>query len=257
MTDPGPLSHDHRSRIADALARPAPDWPIPPLVPGHWQEVDATTALDILEVAGRYAVTGALDYPVPIAHELCRVRMRSMRCYGDALLIEALALVPRIGLVSFIVHPAGVTYLTGRSEPIHWLNAIIPVDLSTSQARGDYFQLFMNWVRGEEGRFQPLGTDTIPIHRDPDAASLARLRGEARPPSILPDPEAKGNWAISARLLYSNVIFQATLQMEPNGMIKMIDDSEVASGLVLRPEQVSGYLLHLAEHSHPNGGQAS
>lgn len=250
MTDtsdpPPPLSTEDRARIMAAVHGPAPDWPMPPILPGPWTDAEPAVAFDLLEMAGRYLALGALRQPVPVAHELCRVRHRPLRSYGDAILVEALAQVPRLGIVSFILHRDGVLFLNGESGPIHLFNQQHPVVLATDEARADYVQLFMNWVRSDLGRFEPLESAAAVAHRL-DAATLARVTPHASPWIIEADPEAGGFWSVTGPVLYGGQVFAVQLTLSASGGMFMRDDTEIVKGLALRRERMSRLLLWLGD----------
>lgn len=250
MTDatdaPVPLDRNHRARIAVAVHGPAPDWPMPPILPGPWTEAEPSVSFDLLEMAGRYRTLGALRQPVPVAHELCRVRYRPLRCYGNAILVEALAQVPRPGLVSFILHRDGVLFLNGESTPIHVLNREHPLDMTTVEARADYVQLFMNWVRSDLGRFQPLETADAVAHRF-DAAALARIAPHASPWTIDPDPDESSFWSVNGPLLYGGTCFHVWITLNETGGMFMRENTVIDQGLELRRERLSRLLLWLGE----------
>ena len=247
-----PLSPDDRARIAAAVNGPAPDWPMPPVLPGPWTEADPAVAFELLEMAGRHLSLGALKQPVPVAHELCRARHRPLRCYGDAILVEALAQVPRLGIVSFILHRDGVLFLNGESAPIHFYNRTYQLDLSTDEARADYVQLFMNWVRSDLGRFQPLETADAIAHRA-NPATLARIAPHAAPWTIDTEADEGGVWSVTGSILYGGSIFAVQLSLKRDGWVFMRDDTEIDQGLALRRERMTRLVLWLGDEFETDG----
>ena len=219
---------------------------MPPMLPGPWTMAEPAKAFDLLEMAGRYATIGTLRQPVPVAYELCRVRHRPLRCYGSAILVEALAQVPRPGLASFILHKDGVLWLTGQSNIIHQLNHDHPLDLTTTEARADYVQLFMNWVRSELGRFQPLETADAIAHRA-NPATLARIAPHAKPWTIDAEADEGGVRSVTGPILYGGSIFEVQLSLKRDGWVFMRDDTEIDQGLALRRERMTRLVLWLGD----------
>lgn len=235
-----------------ALSQPRQEnWPGPPIVPGNWRDLTDVLALNtVISIADWLEEEGdirniALDWSID------RVRVRPLLCYQDTVLVElgGHAGFGRPGLINVIVQEETMVLLNGSSAHLHDLNYTVPPYLETDRARLDYMQLFMNWVHGDRGRFQPVGTeDELRARLLPEAAG--RELGLNLSP--LTEAEVPGGSPAIARftgtVLYGADLFGVVMELRSNGLVEMVDDVEVKSGtmgqLPVREESLAGPMLY-------------
>lgn len=231
------------------LAHPRAPWVMPPTLPGAWTEQTGEDAVSLLRLIG--ASHQVDDLPFTLALHLDRVRTRPLACYGGVMLVEAQGYDPAPGIAAFILHEGGVLRLDGRSQPIHDFNGETGPQLETDEARSDYALLFMNWVHGSEGRFQPLVADAAFAHRllsgEEKASGLVdEHRLDALAFEEQTDVEQKPSWCATMPVLYSNTLFQARMRILPDGTMVMEDDEPQVADLPLLIEMQQGPLIRLA-----------
>lgn len=222
------------------------DWPTVPVVPGQWQELTGdlalTTVISICEWLEdeRDIRNLAADWSID------RIRVRSLACYEDSLLVElgGHAGYGRPGLMNVIVHDDGMALLNGTSLVIHDLNDEIAPCLGTTEQRLDYVQLFMNWVHGENGRFQPVGNEAALRARlladTPVSLNLPALSAfEPTPP---PD-EADALAFFSGTVLYGASLFRSVMALRQGGLMEMMDDEMLMTDLPVREESLVGPMI--------------
>ncbi len=147
-------------------------------------------------------------------------------------------------LINVIVHEEGMALLDGNSAIIHDLNADFPPLLETNHQRLDYLQLFMNWVHGSDGRFQPIATEAELLARlKPDIAEGIgpfELCGFTEVP---PTDATEAITHYSGTVLYGGGLFRAVMVLYPQGMVEMIDDDVLQADLPVREESLAGPML--------------
>lgn len=230
-----------------ALSEPrSANWPASPIVPGNWRDLSGDLALNtVISICEWFEEEEDLQN-LAADWSVDRVRVRPLSCYKDAVLVElgGHAGYGRPGLVNVIVHEDGMAILNGSSAVIHALNMDLPPMLETPIQRMDYLQLFMNWVHGDEGRFQPVGqdSDVLPRLLPDGAASIAEFTirpFEESPPAG--DSKAIANF--KGTVLYGAALFRSVMALYPGGMVEMIDDEQLATNLPVRDENLVGSMM--------------
>lgn len=244
------MTADQIEQVRFALSRPRySGWPGPPVVPGRWRDLDIEAALETLvSVSGWLAENlhirdFALDWTID------RVRLRPLACYSDALLVEfgGHAGYGRPGLINLILHQQGMTLLDSGSGVIHALNDSLPPHLETPEQRLDYLLLFMNWVHGDNGRFQPVGSLTeLKSRLQPDAAPQLPATTLSPFSEIIPPEgeEAEVAATLSGTVLYGSSVFRAVMTLYSDGRVQMLDDEVLIEDLPVREEAMAGPLLY-------------
>lgn len=131
-------------------------------------------------------------------------RSRSLPFYGpDWYLLEVLGSNSAHGrsVVAFLRRKDGdgATILDGSSHRIHALNQSLGLDLSTAAMAQEYLRLFCDYVWGEEGAFH---VETIRSCE-----------------------QAADHWKIDADMHYGGEIHAASLRVQRNGLVEMLDDA--------------------------------
>lgn len=245
--EPIALSDDEKAQLLHATSRPRAPWTLPPLLPGDWTELEGADAAALLTLVSQSLRLGSARIPIAVALNADRVRFRDLACYPQGMLVElqGYGAGGLAGTAGFIVHPDLIRASgDGTSAAIFDVNDRYPPALDTAEGRRDYMLLFMNWVRAEEGRFQPLETGAEIRHRADTPETLAKAVSLARPiTERRPLPE--GGWAFDMRLVYGVGLFDARLTLSPRGEVEMVEDKPLADGLSLRGEVIDGPLMRL------------
>ncbi|MGJ8670866.1 MAG: hypothetical protein ACSHXK_15375 [Oceanococcus sp.] len=148
--------------------------------------------------------------------------------------------------------------------------AASPLDISTVQKATDYLKFFCGCVHGEEGGFNLIesyeqlndrwagiaapqhleekisaikvipdenpdpGADeseTVQIDGEPHAGLNGKANGSEEQTSVsVPMP----NWRLEAIVLYSNALFFSTFEVQPSGMVEMLNDDPISADLPIR-----------------------
>lgn len=241
------LTSEETAQVAHAVGHPRAPWVLPPLLPGAWTELTGADAAALLTLVSQSLRLGAARIPFAVALNADRVRFRDLACYPQGMLVElqGYGAGGLAGIASLIVHPDIVRALEdGTSAAIFDVNDRHSPALDTAEGRRDYMLLFMNWVRSEEGRFQPLESGAEIRHRAETSETLAKAVSYARAiteRSRLPG----GGWAFDMRLVYGVGLFDARLTLSPRGEVEMVEDEPLADGLSLRGEVIDGPLMRL------------
>lgn len=221
-------------------------WPASPVVPGDWRDLAPGAALQTLISINDWLEEHSGTRNLAMDWTIDRVRVRSLICYDNARLVEfgGHGGYGRPGLINVIVHQEGMALMNGTSGIIHRLNMNLPPQLETDAHLQDYLSLFMNWVRGEYGRFQPVGDlETLRTRLQPDATDLVL------PETVGPferSPVPADNEAIACftgSVLYGDSLYRATMAISSDGQVEMLEDDAIVTDLPVREEFMTGPLL--------------
>lgn len=244
------MTPDQIDQLRFALSRPRnAGWPTPPVVPGRWRELEPESALETVVAVNDWLSENRNIRNFALDWSIDRVRTRPLACYPGALLVEfgGHAGYGRPGLINLVLHADGMALLDGGSSVIHALNDKLSPPLETSEQRLDYLSLFMNWVHGDNGRFQPIGTlSDLQARLEPDAKPELPA-GTLRPFAEIPPPEGDDGNAIahlSGTVLYATSLFRAVMTVYPDGLVQMQDDEVLIENLPVREEAITGPLLY-------------
>ncbi len=250
--DPQPLSADDAARIAEAVRSPAGSWSRSPGLPGHWTDLDAEAATDVLCLIGAHHRVGSGRRPLPIAYFCDRVRSLPLRCLGGVMLIETQGRVDggRPGVASFLLSRDGVVALDGDAGWAARLNATMGPHLDEEGARLDYLRLFMNTLRVGGERFQPVESFDALADRATDAGRLGQLcAGHTtgiRPAGF----DGGGGWLFLLVVCHRQAFFAVGVSLTPDGTVQMIDERLLATDVPVRSERMEGLFVVL-ENEEP------
>ena len=240
-----PLTAVEQQAVRHAAAHPRMDWSRPPCVAGEWRELEPEAAADFLIIASAACRFGDEKTPLALAYYCDRVRVRDMACHGEAVMaeVQGYAAGGRPGLATLYMTPRSITAGDGGSAWIHDLNDREQPRLHSEEACTDYLRLFLNQVRNEGKRFEPVETETELPARARDAEALSRLIAPHVQPIRRFGVGDDGVFILKATVCYGDALFTAVFQLSPNGMIEMIDDHELMAGLPVLPEEMDGPLV--------------
>lgn len=223
-----------------------PPWPTPPLMSGRWHDLDAELTAALRD---RLVGTEVRCRPLVYAGRMLAYRAKPLVFWPKFLWIDAL-LETKEGhaAAAFLYGPYGALPLDGTSEIIHDINEVGFLDLKSPEIVADYLRFFCCAVRGDEGAF----------HLIEDVARFAELTGGAAPPEILAAnarplaiaPSADG-WRAEALVVYGTTLYRSQFAISADGIIEMVDDEPLASGLAPVMIEFDGLL------SRPREGAAA
>jgi ATP-dependent Zn protease len=136
--------------------------------------------------------------------------------------------------------PVGTLWLNGEADSIHRTNEAESLALTDSTA-ADYLRFFLYFLRSDEGAFVPVEVgdqirpgdeDDEPTEDDSPPLTLEAARSKVHPLQ-LKGRNGEGHWLFGATVAYSKVLFETKFEVEPNGLVEMVDDNPVGllSGL--------------------------
>ncbi len=132
--------------------------------------------------------------------------------------------------IFYLVSGNTLRQLNGTSPLIHEVNASEPIRLTQDNII-DYVKFFNFFVRGHEGPFHVLESETDPALTELEDDELDVVRGVVRP-ATFEGFNDRGVFLVDATIGYSHGVFQATLQVEQNGMVSMTDDEPLVQSIV-------------------------
>jgi hypothetical protein len=236
-----PLTEAEAAAVAAAVRHPHAPWSRAPGIPGDWTDLGPEAAAEVLRLIGAHHREGPARAPFPLAGFCDRVRTLPLRCHGGVMLIETQGRVRggTVGIATFLLTDEKVLAADGNAAWIHDLNDAVGPHLHDDGARLDYVRLFMNCVRHEGERFQPVEVFEPLAHRATDTDALRDLCvGHAR--TIEPAGfDNEGRWLFLAVLCHRQAFFAAGLALTPDGLLEMIDDRMLAEAPA-RSERMEG-----------------
>jgi hypothetical protein len=220
---------------------------------------------DALAVMQRWVTLSPTARRAMLDHRVSAVRMMSLDCIADGLLIEFQAhrlLDDMPGLGSLIYRPGRFTMLTGVSAVLHDLADDGALRLGTLAAAQQYLLIFCAAVQGDAGCFFPL-TGTVPLVEVADHPELADTRAAlAAPMAGAGDPD---RWTATLNVAYGTDLFRSSFEILPTGMIQMTDDVPLAGISAafgqrwdgpIRISQPGGSAGSTGQHQPGEGGSA-
>lgn len=242
-----PLTAVEAARLADAVRSPREPWSRSPGLPGDWTDLPPEAAAEVLRLIGAHHRVGSTRVPFPLAGFCDRVRTRPLRCHGGGMLIETQGRVSggATGIAAFVLTENKVLAVDGTSVWIHDLNDAVGPHLHDEDARLDYIRLFMNCVRHEGERFQPMESFEDLADRATDIDALRDLcAGHVR--AIEPAGfDAEGRWLYLLVVCHRQGFFATGLALSPDGVVEMIDDTLLADEVPVRSERMDGLFVIL------------
>lgn len=204
-------------------------------IDNNWNPVEGP------ELAGFISHINPIDGKYNATESSTKVAWRPVPFYETVVLVRLTdpTWTPR-NLVLYYLVDQGTPYrLNGQSWPIHEINSKAPIKVTPENVL-EYLKFFCFFVRGEEGPFLVAETITDPyMPANMDAQTKAVIEGTLREASF-EGLDANGNYMCDAVVFYSNALFIANFQVQPNGFIEMLDDETIASDLPTRVDAPIG-----------------
>lgn len=211
-------------------------WASSPRLPGKWQT---------LNLRDSQSMTNQLIKETPkklvnTVRQIKKFRTLILPFYPGTELVEGL--VPNAGILTFILHRSGtITLLNGTSQPIHELNAQIPLLLDNTEKVEDYLKFFCFQVFGEEGDFRLIESrDEVLWMKGATLAEKQRIGKNIKLLEI--EKSGDQSWGAKATVQYSDALFHVKFSIKKSGMIEMLDDTPLEADLAVRGESFNGYL---------------
>jgi len=122
-----------------------------------------------------------------------------------------------------------IACLDWKADTIHHFNKNHGIELNTDEQKSQYVDFFCWAIRGDEGRFLPVRKlEDIPLRekfKDNDLETY--LSG-----AVIPQFDFKRRI-----ILYGDALFEAILEVHPNGLVEMLDYEEKFSILPVLPDE--------------------
>jgi hypothetical protein len=175
-----------------------------------------------------------------------RLRRADPSFYPEAALFEAQVRTPedKRGIVSFIVvHEEDLVIIDSSSNPIHAINrAGLLKGFDDASKVMDYVVFFTSAVWGDDGPFRIIRAfEDIPFVELPTAQVEQKIRD-----SIIRSPEPYTDldeaWRVKVTVLYSNILFDVVFEVGLDGVMKMLDDTQIASDLSVKKLTMTGVM---------------
>lgn len=202
----------------------ATQWPIIPQPPGDWKVLEQAEAKGLIGQA-----------PINVSDFILCARALPLPFYRDLAGVEALFDLGQEkgrGLLSFVVGQE-LALLDGNAAIIHELNARVSFALRDSETAASYLRFFCYYVRGADGSFIVTDSaDELPW-KDGIAIDAAKRAAAAAiaPPTLEDTPAGKEGFLFASTVRYAGFLFGAHFLVSPSGMIDMLDDDPIDSGL--------------------------
>jgi hypothetical protein len=270
------LAERLQSQLKDAAAV---EWPLPPMLDGEWSLLKPPEAAPILArflapppsrrrspflnlyaarsdpSPGEAANRERKRLTIRLGDRIQAARARPVSFYPGGRLVEALiAATPDApaGCLCYIESDSGFLLLNGDSGAIHRFNRSAPVQLEQLQQAAEYLQFFCSAVHGPAGAFTILtSANRAPfVQGKATKEALALIEASAAPAqfrSNAPDPNDK-SWKATAVVKYADVLARIEFQLDPRGMVSILDESQIGGDLpVLREVFVEGVRVYAGD----------
>ena len=130
-------------------------------------------------------------------------------------------------------------FLDGTSPPIHELNGKLPISIRDGAAAADYLRFFTAHVWGEAGGFYICDDRSNLPWTEGAQGEVSDRAGQLLKPFCAGTKASPSNefWTLDAVVLYGRGLFAAQFEVEPGGMVRMLDDNGIMNDLPLHPER--------------------
>lgn len=124
---------------------------------------------------------------------------------------------------SVIHKPGRAVVLDGTNAPIYALNGEAPLKLERGNA-ADYVRFFFAHVRGRHGRFVLAETvEDIAWKEEPPPAARKAI-GQMLAPLKVESKDAQGNFLMTARMVFRDLLFRAEVSAAPDGQVTLSNE---------------------------------
>jgi hypothetical protein len=236
--------------LATAVSSTDNPWPLPPLIPGDWKTLSLA---DSCAVLARYTASEVIAGLTPSAEavEYSRVRARPLIAAPKWLLMEAEAKFAdgAVGLLTMLYGPGfkmiGATWTPGQLTQLGWQTTWPEDAISVVK---DYLYLFVNYTRGDDGRF-------IIVESPADVQALSRSgeKLDARVatgtvPLVVTADGAQLHGAGS--LVYAGQLWQMSFDIGRDGSVEMVEDNPICE-VPVDIEDVRGPFRVIGKNTKP------
>ncbi|WP_127599609.1 tetratricopeptide repeat protein [Nitratireductor alexandrii] len=215
-----------------------PTWPMQPLLPGDWSKPKFRHRLALLRALTRFSHLRIKDGAI-----VQGLRSIPLSFYPNLQLSEAL--LEHDGELKIVCLLAGndiELLLNGKSDVVHYLNALGHLSLIDPTVVGDYARFFCMAVCGRGGHFCIVDN----VHSSMFYHELQRPILHDLSKKIIPfrlDKEAKVPFIFSATIKYADKLFSTYLKVLRGGRIKIVeplDNTPIADNLPFYEEGFEG-----------------
>ena len=140
------------------------------------------------------------------------------------------------GVLSFLLHGKGVTVLDGTANPIHAVNAWMPVDLNTQEKAQLYLRFFTAAISGDGGNFRIVQDPAhLAWNVQADAQTKQTVVGQVTP--LIVYPTDGQSWQAAGTVQYGKDLYRASFFVGSKGQVKMEGDTLVLSQLPISQDK--------------------
>lgn len=203
---------------------------------GIYQDGPEWTSVTGAELEGFLSQINPIDGIHRVNPDTTKVAWRSIPFYEGIALIRVTdpSFVPSKLKVFYLAKEDKLYRLNGQSLPIHQMNELAPCSLNEDNIL-DYVRFFCYFVRGEDGPFLVCEDIQDPCIPKGDAKTHAAIAGVVREANYQGKNEA-GHYMVDAIIFYGNALFLSNFEIQPSGMIEMLNDEPMTSDLDVRPD---------------------
>lgn len=199
---------------------PHPSWLTNTLLDGEWHYA---TPEEVKTLTPKFSSMAPRSYRT-VFQSMTKLRARTLPFYKDATLLEGEVEgeSEQPGVLSFLLHRKGMTILDGTSNPIHRVNAWMPLDLSTQEKAQNYLQFFTAAISGEEGNFR-IVQSPAQIEWDVQADESSKQSVHVQALTVYPTDGL--SWQATGTVQYGKNLYAANFMINSQGKVQMEDDT--------------------------------
>jgi hypothetical protein len=190
------------------------------------------------ELSGFIAHVNPIDGKYQASETTTNVSWRALPFYDQVVLVRLTdpTWTPRHLVLYYLVDAGNPYRLNGQSWPIHEINAKAPIKITDANVL-EYLKFFCFFVRGEEGPFliaEHIDDPYMPKNMDMQTKTV--IEGTLRDASY-EGKDASGNFMCDSVVFYSNALFIANFQVQPNADLPTRVDAPIGE---VRPPKAAG-----------------
>lgn len=204
------------------------DWPLAPLIPGSWQDLNDRQ---------RQAQIALLPDDLQDLR-IHRMRRLDLTFYEDATLFEAdVGPIegPR-GVLGYVRRGKELVMVDGHSAQIHELNQTAPLRIRNVHEANDYLRFFVGAIQAEDGRFKLIDeVNDLAWRSQATPAQREGVRDKIRLFNI--QSTGAGAWTATGTMEYAGDLYNTNLSFTRDGKVEMLNDAPFSGQLQIDHER--------------------